>query len=147
MSCSKCEIEKSVERISKEKKIDVQNPKLVSRVAFEAVQMHEKGTYRKKIKEYSNKLARIVKNEEILSVDTALALYKQYFKESLMLKLEPISNVDEIDKVRDKLWKVDDKLWQAKRAYERLTNAVEPEEELLKIRIDVRSELYGIIGV
>ena len=79
-----------------------------------------------------------------LLAEAALAKYAYYFLEELKLKNKQVNTVAEIEETKDAIWKVHDKAWEAQRAYERLASDVDPEEELLKVRINVRKSFFKV---
>lgn len=82
--------------------------------------------------------------EEYQSVDEALVGYERFFREEMDLKLKPIENYADIDRIRDQIWQVEDQKYRAEQKYKQLANAngvIDPEEGLLSIRVKVRKQV------
>lgn len=148
MGCNKYDISKIVEKADKNKTMSKSKKDIMNRVVFE--RMNNLSAYNSAKVNSSFKSSgafTVVKFIPPMTKESSLAKYKLLYKDQLRLKLSPIKNYADMDRIRDAIYKNDDELYSAKRDYEKVADPLTFEDELLKVRLDIRNEVLNETNV
>lgn len=150
MSCTKCQLDKTVGDIAKKEGVNI--PNSISRVVYERMKQLERNISNKpKTESLNKKTTRKMKKERIQrnsmtepvvirTKDQILGDYKNAFREELSLKLSPIKVFEDIQKIRDQLYNFEDIRRKYEYEYQKAFGYEDPDELLLQTRIEVRKE-------
>jgi len=148
MGCNKCDISKKVDKAAKNKTMPKSKKDVMSRRIFERMSNLSAYNSAKVDNSFkSNGAFTVVKFIPPMTKESSLAKYRLLYKDQLRLKLSPIKNYADIDRIRDEIYKNDDELYSAKRDYEKVADPLTYEDELLKVRLDIRNEVLNETNV
>ena len=95
---------------------------------------------RKKKKKSTNETYQKYENIKDMKPAMILQDYKKNFTDIVKLKYSEIKNYADLERIRNKISNYESRIWDLEYAYKRVSNSQDPEDDLLKIRIDVRKD-------
>jgi len=80
---------------------------------------------------------------EPITLQQALNDYEKFFRELTQLKLTPVSNYNDIEEIKEKIWKFDDKKWEMENRVRKFLDNDIADDLMLNVRLNVRKEILG----
>ena len=148
MGCNKCDVIKIIDKADKNKTMSKSKKDVMSRVVFERMSNLSAYNSVKADSSYKTDGAfTVVKFIPPVTKESSLAKYKLLYKDQLRLKLSSIKTYADIDRIREDIYKIDDELYSAKRDYEKVSDPLIFEDDLLKVRLEIRNTVLNETNV